>query len=263
MNILETIIAHKHKEVALAKQQVTIQQLEKMPWFTQPCLSLTQNLLQPNATGIIAEYKRQSPSKGIINNVATVKEVTNSYANNGAAAISVLTDEHFFGGHLSHLLQANKTVPLLRKDFVIDEYQLLQAKAYGASIVLLIAANLSVIQVKQLAAFAKNLGLQVLLEIHNQQELEHICADVDVVGVNNRNLKTFEVNIETSLQLVNQIITTNKIPITESGINNIETIVTLRKAGFKGFLIGEHFMKQANPTIAFAQFVNHLKQTEK
>jgi indole-3-glycerol phosphate synthase len=260
MNILDTIITYKHKEVALAKQNVSIQQLQQMPWFSEPCLSFTQNLLVPNGTGIIAEFKRKSPSKGIINNTATVQDVTNAYATNGAAAISVLTDEYFFGGHLSNLLQANRTVPILRKDFIIDEYQLIQAKAYGASIVLLIAANLSKLQVQQLASTAKNLGLQVLLEIHNNQELEHICKEVDVVGVNNRNLKTFEVDLQTSLNLIEHITAANKIPITESGINSVETIVTLRKAGFKGFLIGEHFMKQANPNNAFAEFVNQLKQ---
>ncbi len=259
MNILDTIIAHKKIEVAERKQKVSVAALEKGKFFANQTLSLKSFLLDENKTGIIAEYKRKSPSKGIINNNATVEEVTTAYAKYGASGISVLTDTHFFGGSLDDLLAATiNEVPLLRKDFMIDEYQLIEAKAHGAEVILLIAACLSPNEVKTMAATAKSLGLEVLLEIHNDEELEHICDKVDLVGVNNRNLKTFEVSIETSLGLINKI-PKEKPAVAESGISDVDTIVTLRQAGFKGFLIGENFMKQASPSIAFADFVNQLK----
>ncbi len=258
MNILETIIAHKKVEVASTKNKISIKQLEAMPLFTSTPLSLQKKLLNQFSTGIIAEYKRQSPSKGIINNTATIQEVSAAYTKNGAAAISVLTDTHFFGGSLADLTIAVKNdIPVLRKDFMIDEYQFVEAKANGAAVVLLIAACLTPKRVEELAKFAKNLQLEVLLEIHNQQELQHICDAVDMVGVNNRNLKDFVVNIDASIELIAQL-PKGKIAIAESGINNADTIVTLRQAGFKGFLIGEYFMKQQNPSIAFANFVQEL-----
>ena len=261
MNILEKIVAYKKLEVEEAKALRSVAELKAMHLFSMPCLSLTAFLLDESKTGIIAEYKRQSPSKGVINNTSTVKEVTNAYAQNGASGISILTDNHFFGGSLVDLLDAREAtlnkVPLLRKDFMIDEYQIFEAKAYGASVILLIAACLSPEKVKELAILAKSIGLEVLLEIHNEDELIHICDEVDLVGVNNRNLKDFVVNVEASAQLI-QKMPKNKVAVAESGINNTDTIVFLRKAGFKGFLIGEHFMKQSDPTIAFANFVNEL-----
>ena len=259
MNILDKIVAQKQIEVAARKLQTPVAVLEQMKYFSAVTLSLYSFLLDPTKTGIIAEYKRKSPSKGIINDKATVEEVTMAYAKYGASGISVLTDTDFFGGSLNDLLAATiNELPLLRKDFMIDEYQLIEAKAHGAEVILLIAACLSPDKVKSMAATAKSLGLEVLLEIHNEQELEHICDSIDLVGVNNRNLKTFEVSIDTSLALIKQI-PTNKLAIAESGISNVDTIVTLRQAGFKGFLIGENFMKQANPSIAFADFVHQLK----
>jgi indole-3-glycerol phosphate synthase len=259
MNILDTIIAQKKKEVEGRKALVSISELEKGTFFSNKIVSLKSFLLDSQKTGIIAEYKRKSPSKGIINNEATVVEVTAAYATNGASAISVLTDEVFFGGHLNDLVTARvNQIPILRKDFMIDAFQVFEAKAFGADIILLIAACLMPNEVKKLAVLAKQLGLEVLLEIHNEHELEHICDEVDFVGVNNRNLKTFEVNIETSLQLIHKI-PTHKLAITESGISNVNTIVTLRSAGFKGFLIGENFMKAKSPAIAFADFVQQLK----
>jgi indole-3-glycerol phosphate synthase len=259
MNILDTIIANKRREVAERKKLKSIAELELGPFFRNETLSLRKFLLDETRTGIIAEYKRKSPSKGIINNKVSVKDVTEAYAKNGASGISVLTDTDFFGGSLNDLLEATiNEVPLLRKDFMIDEYQLVEAKAYGAEVILLIAACLSPQEVKKLAVSAKNLGLEVLLELHDETELEHICPEVDLVGVNNRNLKTFEVNVDTSLQLI-QKIPQDKIPVSESGISNVETIVSLKRAGFKGFLIGENFMKQPDPAIAFADFTRELK----
>lgn len=258
MNILDTIIAFKKSEIEIRKEERSMASLEKTNLFSRQTLSLNKRLLDETKTGIIAEFKRKSPSRGIINVTADVVSVTSAYANNGASGLSVLTDEHFFGGSSEDLIKARvNEIPILRKDFIIDEYQLVEAKSIGADVILLIAACLSPLEVKNLAGFAKNLGLEVLLEIHNEEELEHICDEADMIGVNNRNLKTFEVNINTSLQLINKI-PTGKPAIAESGITNVETIVTLKKAGFKGVLIGETFMKEADPTIAFADFVKCL-----
>lgn len=259
MNILDTIVANKQKEVAARKKQVTVAELEKTKLFANTTLSLKSFLTDPSKTGIIAEYKRKSPSKGIINAHSGVQEITNAYVANGASGLSVLTDEVFFGGTLNDLLAVTAgEVPILRKDFMIDEFQILEAKAYGASVILLIAACLNPGQVQALAKTARSLGLEVLLEVHNEKELEHVCDEVDLIGVNNRNLKTFEVNIETSLKLIHKI-PTGKPAVTESGINDINTILTLRNAGFSGFLIGERFMKEQDPAIAFADFVHQLK----
>jgi indole-3-glycerol phosphate synthase len=260
MNILDKIIEHKRVEVAQRKAEVSITELERGPFFKSETYSLKAALKDNSKTGIIAEYKRRSPSKGIINDKAAVEEVTLAYASNGASGISILTDNEFFGGSLADLQKAaivNK-LPLLRKDFMIDEYQLLEAKAYGASVILLIAANLSVAEVKSLAGTAKGLGLEVLLEIHNEQELEHICNDVDLVGVNNRNLKNFEVSLDTSVHL-SSLIPSDKIKISESGIHKVEDIYYLEPYGFKGFLIGENFMKQQVPGNAFKDFAELLR----
>ena len=257
MNILEKIVGQKRIEVAAQKKLVPIGELEKMPAFRREVLSLTQSLLREDSTGIIAEFKRRSPSKGVINGTADVVKVTMGYASNGAAALSVLTDEEFFGGSKDDLVSARiNNIPVLRKDFMIDEYQLVEARAIGADVILLIAACLSPAEVKHLAGFAKRLGLEVLLEIHHEGELGHICGDCDVVGVNNRDLKTFTVDIQTSLSLSEKI--ADKVKISESGITDPDTIALLRSAGFKGFLIGENFMKQQDPAIAFASFVHRL-----
>ena len=258
MNILETIVENKKVEVRNKKLELSISDLEMSDLFQRNTLSLREFLLDKNKTGIIAEYKRRSPSKGVINDISTVEEVTKAYAQS-ASGISVLTDQKFFGGIANDLWKARfKHIPILRKDFMIDEYQIIEAKSIGADVILLIAACLTVSEVKQFAGLAKRLGLEVLLEIHNEEELGHVCADIDFVGVNNRNLKTFEVDINTSLYLINKI-PTEKLAITESGISKVDTIVTLKQAGFSGFLIGENFMKEADPAIAFADFVHQLK----
>lgn len=259
MNILDKIVEHKKEEVKSQKSKVKIEELKTSQFFSRTTLSLREYLLDESKTGIIAEFKRKSPSKGIINNNADVVKITNAYSTFGASGLSVLTDENFFGGSKEDLLKARvNNTPILRKDFMIDAYQFYEAKAIGADVILLIAACLTPAQVKEFAALSKELGLEVLLEIHNEEELEHICDDVDFVGVNNRNLKTFEVDINTSLELYPHI-SKDKLAIAESGINNTDTIVTLKEAGFKGFLIGENFMKQADPTIVFADFVTELK----
>lgn len=260
MNILEKIIEHKKTEVAAAKASAPVAELEKQPFFSRPVLSLRASLGDPGKTGIIAEFKRRSPSKGVINDKVSVVEVTNGYAEAGAACLSVLTDRQFFGGASGDLRAARvNTLPILRKDFIIDEYQIVEARAMGADVILLIAACLKPAEVKRLARFAVSLGLEVLLEIHSEEELDHICDVTPLVGVNNRDLKTFTVDVERSIRLSRQI-PKDKLLIAESGINRVETIWHMQDAGFHGFLVGEHFMKEENPAIAFASFVKQLKR---
>jgi len=259
MNILDKIIAHKIIEVEAAKKLISIETLQQSQFYKRNTFSLKQFLLDETKTGIIAEFKRQSPSKGIINGTADIVEVTKGYTDNGASCLSVLTDNYFFGGSTADLISARvNNIPILRKDFMIDEYQIIEAKSMGADVILLIAACLSAERVKELAVFAKSLQLEVLLELHTEEELGHICEETEIVGVNNRDLKTFTVDINRSIELSKKI-STDKIKIAESGINDIETISTFKKAGFKGFLIGENFMKEPEPTIAFTQFVKQLK----
>ncbi|PTT02383.1 indole-3-glycerol phosphate synthase TrpC [Pedobacter sp. HMWF019] len=260
MNILDKIVLRKREEIQLAKQKVSVQQLEAAPHFERQPYRFKDFLTNDQRTGIIAEFKRRSPSKGIINDRVTVEEVTTAYAAAGASAISVLTDIDFFGGDPSDLLKARAVnqVPLLRKDFMIDEYQVLEAKAWGADVILLIAAILTPKEIVALAATAKGLGLNVLLEVHNQEELERsICADLDAIGVNNRNLADFSVNIQTSFDLVHQI-PDDFMKISESAISHTDTIKRLKVAGFNGFLIGENFMKTEDPGAAMRQFARDL-----
>lgn len=259
MNILERIIADKKNEVAQKKLMLPVEMLEQLPYFDRECNSLVGELLMPESTGIIAEYKRRSPSKGVINDRVEVEEVVSAYDTYGAAGISILTDEKYFGGTNEDIMMARDLVlvPILRKDFMIDEYQIIEAKAIGADVILLIAACLSPLEVKRMAAFAQSMGLEVLLEVHNGEELGHICDDVDLVGVNNRDLKTFTVDVNRSVTLSAQI-PVDKIRISESGISDVNVISYLRSYGYKGFLIGENFMKEEDPGASFEQFVKKL-----
>lgn len=260
-HILDTIVAAKRKEVEELHQQFWISDFEKMKGYQHTPISLSKRLRQADSTGIIAEFKRKSPSKGFFTLPNTpVQSIVEAYAQH-AAGISVLTDSEFFGGALKDLQTASTSVsvPLLRKDFMIDPLQIHQAKAFGADVILLIAAILTPAQVKSFATLAKSIGLETLLEIHDEGELAHICDEVDMIGINNRNLQTFEVSINTSLELIKKM-PSDKPAVSESGISNVESIVTLRQAGYRGFLIGEHFMRQPDPTIAFAQFINVLAQ---
>ncbi len=262
MDILETIVAAKRKEIEKFKPLSSIERFERDGFFWKIAnRSLKQSLLADGSTGIIAEFKRKSPSKGWFKTKELeVEPVVRAYNDLGAAGISVLTDDEFFGGDLDDLIQTKviSDIPVLRKDFIIDRWQIAEAKAFGADVILLIAACLSPAEVYDLAAYAKSINLEVLLEIHHEEELDHICDEVDMVGVNNRNLKTFEVNIDTSLGLINKL-PTGKPAVAESGISDVQTILTLRNAGFKGFLIGENFMKTPEPGLAFEQFVIELR----
>lgn len=260
MNILDKIVARKKEEVASAKAKNSVKELEAFQAFSRETYSLKSFLTDPSKSGIIAEFKRKSPSKGIINNKVLVEDVTTGYAKAGASALSVLTDHDFFMGHEDDLIAARKVneIPILRKDFMVDEYQIIEAKAIGADIVLLIAACLSPAEVLNFAKLAKSLGLSTLLEVHNREELDRsLNPYLDVVGVNNRNLKDFTVSIDTSLSLA-EIIPTEFLKISESAISNPETIKMLKKASFNGFLIGENFMRTTNPGLAMADFVKQI-----
>lgn len=261
MDILETIVAAKKKEIEPFKLKSPIERFEKDGFFWQiRNRSLVQSLLMPGSTGIIAEFKRKSPSRGWFKTKELEVEPVVSAYNKSAAGISVLTDNEFFGGDLDDLIQTKvlTDIPVLRKDFIIDKWQIAEAKAFGADVILLIAACLTPSAVKEFAAYAQSIGLESILEVHNEEELGHCCGEVSMVGVNNRNLKTFEVDINVSLQLIGKI-PTGKPAIAESGISSVDTIVTLRNAGFKGFLIGENFMKEENPGKAFEEFVIELR----
>lgn len=258
-NILDTIIQYKTGEVEKAKASVTIQELEGSPLFFRPTLSLHGSLCHPASTGIIAEFKRRSPSKGLFQANADPVAITTAYTQGGAAALSVLTDTQFFGGSNDDLVRARiNKVPILRKDFIIDEYQIVEARAIGADVILLIAACLEPARVRALAAFAKTLQLEVLLEIHGDDELDHICDEVDLVGVNNRDLKTFTVDLNRSVALSPKI-GPGKTKVAESGISQPHALSFLQAHGYRGFLIGEAFMKEPDPAIAFANFVKQLK----
>lgn len=262
-NILETIVAEKRKTIEPFKLKSPVERFEREGFFWEiRNRSLVQSLLLPGSTGIIAEFKRKSPSKGWFKTKDLEVEPVVAAYNKSAAGISVLTDEPFFGGDLDDLIQAKVVtdVPVLRKDFIIDKWQIAESKAFGADVILLIAACLSPAQVKEFASYAKTIGLESILEVHNEVELGHYCDEVDIIGVNNRDLNTFEVNIQTSLDLFYKI-PSGKPAITESGIGSVASIVTLRNAGFRGFLIGENFMKEEHPGKAFEDFVTALTNT--
>jgi len=259
MNILDKIILDKHREVILKKSIIPVAQLENSVFFERQTISLSQKL-KTSSTGIIAEHKRRSPSKSVINHSFTVEEVVKGYETAGACGISVLTDGKYFGGSLDDLLlaRASVNIPLLRKEFIVDEYQILEAKAFGADLILLIAAVLTRDEIKSLSEFAKKLGLEVLLEVHNQEELEKsIMPSLDMIGVNNRNLKTFEVSLDFSKELAAQI-PNDFVKVSESGISSIEAINELRPYGYNGFLIGENFMKTDNAGKAAIDFISRL-----
>jgi indole-3-glycerol phosphate synthase len=257
-NILYKIIANKKLEIERQKNYIPQAELEKQIEDVKDTLSFRE-ALKNSRTGIIAEFKRRSPSCDWIFKDARVENVVPLYSQNGASAISVLTDMDFFGGSLADLELARSLTktPLLRKDFVIDEYQLYQARVAGASAILLIASALTVAETKQLARKAKELNLDVLLEIHNEQELKYINNNVDVVGVNNRNLGTFLTNVQVSFDLVDKI-PAEFVKISESGISHPQTVVDLQQVGYKGFLMGENFMKTSDPGKALEEFIKQL-----
>lgn len=260
MTILDKIVEQKKIEVAQAKTRVPLEELEKYPLFSRTCFNLKQSVNSPSKTGIIAEYKRASPSKGLINGTSSVQEVVKGYQDAGASAISVLTDSDFFQGSLDDLTAARQVldIPLLRKEFIVDSYQIAEAKAYGADIILLIAACLDAEEILNLSQYAKSLGLNVLLEVHNEEELSRsLFESIDAIGVNNRNLKDFSVSLDHSYNLVDKI-PDRYIKVSESGISDPKTINSLKEKGFQSFLIGENFMKTDYPGLEMQSFVSQL-----
>jgi len=257
MNILDKIVAYKKQEVAQNQANIAIAKLEQSTLFARSCYSLIDSIKTRN--GIIAEFKRQSPSKGIINSSSQVQEVVLGYQQAGVSGVSVLTDNHFFDGSNQDLIQARASIeiPILRKDFIISEYQIIEAKSIGADVILLIAAILDKNQIKNYTALAHQLGMQVLLEVHNQAELDKYIPEIKLVGINNRNLKTFEVDFENSIRLSEQL-PQDTLKIAESGINDFRNILKLQKHQFDGFLIGENFMKTTNPAQACQDFVSQI-----
>lgn len=262
MTILDKIIAFKKKEVAKIRAEVPVKKLVESPSFDRKVFSLKKSLLEVGSTGIIAEFKRQSPSKGIINDKVTIADVTNGYLDANVAAQSILTDISFFGGTMADLMEArviNQQKPILRKDFVVDGFQIVEAKAIGADVILLIAACLTALELKNFGKLATDLGLEVLYEVHTQEDLDKI-GDLDnkIIGINNRNLKTFKVDLEHSIKLSNQI-PDSSIKVSESGISDPRIITGLKEYGFQGFLIGENFMKEENPGEACLEFINQIR----
>lgn len=261
MNILDTIVLHKHKEVSDRREAVPVHELEKRMLFQRPVVSIKKQLTTQGASGIIAEFKRKSPSKSVINAVAKADRTTIEYVQAGASALSVLTDEYFFGGSDEDFLAARiaNSCPMLRKDFVIDEYQIIEAKSIGADVILLIASILDSSEVKRFVKLAHSLNLEVLLEVHSQKELSvNLDSGTDLIGVNNRNLKTFEINLDVSKRLY-PLIPKEVIKVSESGIDKVESILELRKIGFQGFLMGQKFMEQEEPGAACKNFIHALR----
>ncbi len=259
MNILDQIIADKFKEVALKKQLIRVSDFERSPLFERETVSLSE-ALKNSTTGIIAEHKRRSPSKSVINQSLNVADVARGYEQAGVCGMSVLSDAKYFGGSLDDLILARASVklPLLRKEFIIDEYQIIEAKAHGADVILLIAAVLDRAQIKGFSALARSLRIDVLMEVHNLEELEKsMLPGIDMIGVNNRNLKTFEVSTEISKRLSGKI-PNEFVKVSESGISSVEGIRDLKNYGYQGFLIGENFMKTDNPGLSATEFIKNL-----
>lgn len=262
-DILEEIVVNKRREVQQQKAVFApfdlYRQAERAIELRPHCNPMS-TILRNSPTGIIAEFKRRSPSKGWIKQDGRPDFIPPAYAKNGAAALSILTDEHYFGGHMEYIQKARPLAPwtpILRKDFIIDEYQLFQARIIGADAVLLIAADLTVAECKTLARIAHELGLQTLLEIHTESELDYVGSDIDMVGVNNRNLGTFHTDVENSYRLATKL-PKDYVLVSESGISHPQTVRELREAGFRGFLIGETFMRTADPGQTLAQFVQAI-----
>lgn len=258
MNILDQIIERKKQEVKDSKLNTPLHRLKDSEFYARKSFSLTESLM--NKSGIIAEFKRQSPSKGIINDRVQPLDVASAYENFGASGISILTDRDFFGGSSDDILNVRKhiNIPILRKDFMVNEYQFYEAKSLGADAVLLIAACLSPAQVQEFTELAHDLDLEVLLEIHTEEELKHFATSIDLVGINNRNLKDFKVDLQHSVLLKDQL-PKEVLSVAESGIYHIDDFKYLKEKGFDGFLMGEYFMKNENPGVKFGEFVDDLK----
>tara|TARA_Y100000991_G_scaffold137397_1_gene103575 strand:- start:113 stop:898 length:786 start_codon:yes stop_codon:yes gene_type:complete len=259
MTILEKIVNDKREEVKINKSLTPISKLEKSSLLNTNGKSLKNKLIN-SETGIIAEHKRRSPSKSTINDSIDIMEVVKGYEKAGVSGISILTDKKYFGGTINDLKIAREIsdLPILRKEFIIDPYQIVESKVLGADAILLIAAILKKEEVRSLSNLAKELKMEVILEVHTIEEIKkYLMPSLDIIGVNNRNLKTFEVDYKHSIKL-SKYITNDFLKISESGINNAKNLIHLRKIGYQGFLIGEKFMKSQNPGKSVTKFIENL-----
>ncbi len=263
MHILDKIVNHKKKEVETRKSLYPISLLEKSTFFESPTVSMSKYIKREDKSGIIAEFKRKSPSKPSINLYADVEEVSMSYMQAGASALSVLTDTHFFGGKNEDLTIARRYnfCPILRKDFIIDEYQIVEARSIGADAILLISEILTAEQVKTYTKVAQDLNMEVLMEIHSEKQLDKYEGNLNIIGVNNRNLDTFVTDIQSSKDLFEKL-PQEVTKISESGIHTIDAIHELKTIGYEGFLIGERFMATANPGEACQSFIQQIEVAE-
>lgn len=264
MNKLQEIVLEKRKQVEEDKKQFPVEMLEQSIYFNRKCASLTEYITRDDKSGIIAEIKKKSPALGAINPEIKVESLVKSYTQAGASALSVLTDMKFFGGNNSDLISAreNTSCPILRKDFVIDQYQVIEAKSIGADVILLIAAILTKEEIKLFTDLAHKLGMEVIMEVHAEKELEKVYDKVDVMGVNNRNLETMKIDISTSKSMA-KLISDGFIKISESGIESPEIVLELKQLGYNGFLIGSYFMKHADPGKACAEFIQQINKLTK
>ena len=259
--ILDKIVANRREEISLQKQSFPLSEIKAKINGCFPCISLSEKLVNLRSNGIIAEFKRRSPSKGVINDNVLPEIITKGFVEVGVTALSVLTENHFFGGSIYDFFavrKANPVTPILRKDFIIDEYQLYESRSLQADVVLLIASVLEKAEIHRFISISHELGMEVLLELYDESEIDKIDIEADMIGINNRNLKDFKVDINRSIKLLN-LLPAKAIKISESGLNDPETIGFLRKNGFSGFLMGENFMKSGDPVLACFEFLSKLK----
>ena len=260
MDILDKIVEAKRADVQKSKTVNPLKALEKSEYFSRQTISLERSITDGSKYGIIAEFKRQSPSKGVINRRAGIEITCTGYFNSGASAVSVLTNSEFFGGSDSDLTNARKACsgPLLRKEFIVDEYQVVESKSIGADAILLIADILSAPEMKTLSDLAVSLGMEVLFEIHDRTGIEKLPVNARIIGINSRNLGNFTINMDIPGEII-KMLPADSIKIAESGIDKVETLIKLEETGFNGFLIGELFMKEENPAEACSRFIKELK----
>ena len=260
MKILDKIVRDKKLEVDKLYSNSSIKELESSSLFSRQCISLKDSILKSTG-GIICEFKRRSPSNNNINYKSNISEVVKGYQKAGAAGLSILTNKQYFDGDIQDILEIRDiaSIPILRKEFIISEYQIIEAKSIGSDAILLIASILSKQEIKNYSSLAKDLGLEVLFEIHDAEELEKISVEnIDIIGVNNRNLDTLEIDLQNSIDLYSKI-PNSFVKISESGISKVESILKLREVGYQGFLIGENFMKTDDP---FESAYNFIKEVE-
>lgn len=263
MSILKEISEAKRDEVNRRKQATSIAMLEQSANFARTPISLKRQLQKDSTTGIIAEFKHRSPSKGVINAHAAAYETAQGYETAGASAMSVLTESNFFGGCDQDLIDARRAIslPILRKDFIIDAFQITEAKALGADVVLLIAALLDKQQLTDLYQYASSIGLEALIEVHDAKELDKLPVRIEIIGVNSRNLSNFKVDLQHTAEIAG-LLPQHALRIAESGISSVEDYITLKEMGFSGFLMGEFFMREQNPPLACAKFIEAIKHAE-